>query len=84
MLSMLLYLKAFPIKEIEVQIDMCKAWEEIKLEVIEEGKLEGRLEGRLELLYQLVTEGFLNIKDAASKAFVTEDEFKELMKKAGY
>lgn len=81
-----------PIKEGEVQIDMCKAWEELKLEVIEEGlaqgmaqgMAQGRLEGRLELLYQLVTEGLLNIKEAASKASVTEDEFMELMEKAGY
>ena len=61
-----------PKKEGGVEMKMCEALADIKLE------------GKLEMLFQLVSEGLLNIKDASSKALVTEDEFRELMKKAGF
>lgn len=55
---------------------MCKAWEDI----IE----EGREEGKLAILFDFVSDGIIDISMAASKAGVTEEEFKVLMKKAGF
>lgn len=44
-----------------------------------EGKLEGRLEGKMEMLFDLVNDNLLSIRDAAFQAKLTEEAFKEKM-----
>lgn len=45
-----------------------------------EGRKEGRKEGRLQILFDLVHDGLLSVTDAASKAKLPEDVFKEEMR----
>lgn len=47
----------------------------------EEGRTEGRTEGALDVLYSLVHDGLLSIKDAAKRAGMTEQSFAGNMKK---
>ena len=51
----------------------------IKSEGKLEGRLEGRLEGKLEMLFDLVNDNLLSIRDAAFRAKLTEEAFKEKM-----
>lgn len=51
-----------------------------KLEGKLEGRLEGRLEGKMEMLFDLVNDNLLSIRDAAFRAKLTEEVFKEKMK----
>jgi hypothetical protein len=51
--------------------------EAVRAESEAKGKAEGKVEGRIELLLDLVKEGILTIADAAKKANMTEDEFKQ-------
>lgn len=44
-----------------------------------EGRREGKLEGRLEILFDLVNDKLLFVKDAASRAELTEEVFQEKM-----
>ncbi len=44
-----------------------------------EGRLEGRLEGKMEMLFDLVNDNLLSIRDAAFRAKLTEEVFKEKM-----
>lgn len=44
-----------------------------------EGRLEGKFEGKLEMLFDLVNDNLLSIKDAAFRAGLTEETFKEKM-----
>lgn len=44
-----------------------------------EGRLEGKFEGKLEMLFDLVNDNLLSIKDAAFRAELTEETFKEKM-----
>ena len=44
-----------------------------------EGRLEGRLEGKMEMLFDLVNDNLLSLKDAAFRAKLTEEVFKEKM-----
>lgn len=44
-----------------------------------EGRLEGRLEGKMEMLFDLVNDNLLSIRDAAFQAKLTEEAFKEKM-----
>lgn len=42
-------------------------------------KNEGKLEGKLEMLFDLVNDNLLTIRDAAFRAELTEEAFKEKM-----
>lgn len=72
------------------EVDMCKAIDDMmqesraegKAEGIAEGKAEGRTEGILFTLTSLVRDGVLSIKDAASRADMTESAFEAAMKKS--
>lgn len=44
-----------------------------------EGRWEGKIEGKLEMLFDLVNDDLLSIKDAAYRAGLTEELFKEKM-----
>ncbi|MCM1087704.1 MAG: hypothetical protein NC419_06070 [Muribaculaceae bacterium] len=55
----------------------------IRNEGIKEGIKEGFQRGRLEMLFDLVRENLLTIKDAASQAKLTEETFKEKMMDSG-
>ena len=45
----------------------------------EEGRREGRQEGAFEMLVTLVKDGLLNIKEAAKRAGITEETFRQKM-----
>ena len=62
------------------EVNMCEALQGI----YDDGKLEGEQKGRTDLLIELVVDGIMSITDAAKKALATEEEFKEIMHKAGY
>ncbi len=49
-----------------------------------EGKSEGKLEGKLELLFELVKDGTLKLAEAVERSSMSEEEFEQRMKKAGY
>ena len=44
---------------------------------------EGLQKGRLEMLFDLVRDNLLSIKDAASQAKLTEETFREKMMESG-
>lgn len=48
-----------------------------------EGRLEGRQEGKLELLFALVGDNLLSLEEAASRAKLTEDAFREKLQSYG-
>ena len=50
----------------------------------ERGLREGRREGSLKTLAGLIRDGILTIRDAASRAGLTEDEFTAQMAALGY
>lgn len=52
-------------------------------EGIEEGMQEGLQKGRMEMLFDLVRDNLLTIKDAASQAKLTEETFREKMLDSG-
>lgn len=64
---------------------MCEAIEELlkdsKSEGRAEGKIEGKVEGTLKTLAGLVKDKVLTTREAAARAAMTEDEFKEAMAK---
>ena len=70
-----------------VKVDMCKALEDWREELLEtgmergrlEGKQKGRLEGKLETLIELTKEGILAVDIAAGKAGMTAEEFGKLL-----
>lgn len=62
------------------EVNMCQAIEEL----IEDGRKEGNLSGRQGMLYELVRDGMLPVQTAARKMSVTEQEFLNKMKAAGY
>ena len=55
----------------------------IRNEGIKEGMQEGLQKGRLEMLFDLVRDNLLSIKDAASQAKLTEETFREKMMDSG-
>lgn len=57
--------------------EMLSAKAEGRAEGRAEGKAEGRAEGKLELLKEMVNDGILNIKEAAKRAGMSEDMFKQ-------
>lgn len=56
---------------------MVEGKREGRLEGKREGRLEGRLEGRIELLKDMVRDGLLTIKEAAQRAGISEELFKQ-------
>lgn len=58
---------------------MCEALRKLMKNDLEieraEGKLEGRLEGKLSILYELVKDNILSVKQAAHRANLSEAEF---------
>ena len=48
-------------------------------DILNRGRQEGRQEGRLSVLYSLVEEGVLSLADAAKRAGVSEQEFRNGM-----
>ena len=60
---------------------MCEAIEAILKDSRAEGKAEGIREGKLSTLANLAKDGLLNVRDAAVRARMTEDEFRDAMKK---
>lgn len=69
-------LTQYRLQDKEETTDMCKA--------IKDLIADGRKEGRLDTLYELVHDNLLSIKDAATRASLTETAFSDAMKKAGY
>ena len=70
-----------------MKIDMCKALEEWKEELLESG-MEAGIEvgmnaglqkGKLYMLTELVREGILTVEIAAEKAEMTVDEFNKML-----
>ena len=80
-------LEAYKGKEKE-DVDMCKAIDEWLADEREEGLKQGReqgsIAGRLNLLYELVRDNVISVKDAAVRASMTETVFADKMKAAGY
>lgn len=58
--------------------------DEIWEDALQEGIKKGRQDGKLEILYNLVHDGLLSIKDAAARAAMAESDFTTEMHKAGY
>ena len=58
---------------------MCEALRKLMKNDLEieraEGKLEGKIEGKLSLLYELVKDNILSVKQAAQRANLSEAEF---------
>lgn len=77
-------LKHYRLQEEEETTDMCKAITELIADGKEEGLKQGETKGRLEILFELVRDNLLSIKDAAIKASLTETAFSDAMKRAGY
>ncbi len=77
-------LKHYQLQEEEETTDMCKAITDLIADGREEGLKQGKAKGRLEILFELVRDNLLSIKDAAIKASLTETAFSDAMKKAGY
>lgn len=65
-----------PDKEGGTNMEVCKAWTELQE--------RNRREGRLETLFDLVSDNLLTLSNAAEKALMSEEDFAERMKKAGY
>lgn len=61
-------------------VDMCKAWEE----QYEDGRAKGLTQGREEEIFQSVSEGDYGISRGAEKLGISEQEFVERMKAAGF
>lgn len=47
--------------------------------IAEEAKEEGREEGKMEILISLVKDGLISVSDAALKAGMDEQQFKNMM-----
>lgn len=71
-------------REKEEEIKMCVAWDSFERKYTEIGRAEGRKEGRKEgiisTLTGLVREGILSVQDAANRASMPLEEFKELLR----
>ena len=71
-------------EEKKEEVKMCVAWDTFERECTEKGRAEGRLEGRREgvisTLTGLVREGILSVQDAANRASMPLEEFKELLR----
>lgn len=65
------------IPEGKEEINMCKAMEEL----IKDGEVRGEAMGILKTLTGLVRDGMISIKDAAPRAGMTEEQFREEMKR---
>ena len=59
---------------------MCVAWDTFERECTEKGRAEGRHEGVMSTLTGLVREGILSVQDAANRASMPLEEFKELLR----
>ena len=76
------------IPEEKEEVKMCVAWDTFERECTEKGRAEGRKEGRKEgrhegiisTLTGLVREGILSVQDAANRASMPLEEFKELLR----
>lgn len=75
-------LREYEAERKEEEIDMCKAFDEWLADEREEGREEGKTSGRLGLLYELVQDGLLSMKEAAEKAGMAENVFAVGMKNA--
>ncbi|MDD6810989.1 MAG: hypothetical protein PUD93_03855 [Lachnospiraceae bacterium] len=71
-------LREYETEKKEEEIDMCKAFDEWLADEREEGKSSGRLG----MLYELVQDGLLSMKEAAERAGMTEKVFAVGMKNA--
>jgi hypothetical protein len=58
---------------------MCEALRELMKDDIAQGRAEGRAEGAKELLFSLVKDGLISIKEAAARLNLTESAFIEQM-----
>jgi predicted transcriptional regulator YheO len=68
-------------KETESGVNtMCEIMERLTTEARDEGLNEGIAKGKLEILYNLVQDGVLTLKDAANRANMTEVIFTEKTK----
>lgn len=64
----------------EKRFNVCKAWEDWRLEGKEEGKAEGKAEGKIEYLVQAVCKKLQKNKQAAVIADELEEELAEIEK----
>jgi len=55
-------------------IDMCKAWEDQKLEGIKEGIKEGKKEGRLELIRRIMENRKMSLEEVLEMIGMSEEE----------
>lgn len=62
------------------EIKMCVAWDSFERKYTEIGRSEGRREGVMSTLTGLVREGILSVQDAANRASMPLEEFKELLR----
>ena len=69
------------IPEGEEEINMCEAIEKMMSDSKDLGKVEGKEEGKLAAFAELVEDGLLSIREAAARMKMTEDEFRDAMKK---
>lgn len=69
------------IQEGKEEINMCKAIEEMIKDGEVRGELRGEELGILKTLTGLVRDGMISIKDAAPRAGMTEDQFREEMER---
>lgn len=65
------------VREVEDMLSLVEYAEE---KGIKKGHKEGLKEGRISTLISLVKDGLLTVSEAASRAEVSEDEFKSYMK----
>ncbi len=61
--------------EYEAKTIKNEGWLEGKVEGHKEGKIEGKMEGKIEVLFDLVENHVFTIKEAASYAGLTVEEF---------
>ncbi len=61
--------------EYEAKTIKNEGWLEGKVEGHKEGKIEGKMEGKIEVLFDLVENHVFTIKEAASYADLTVEEF---------
>ena len=68
--------------------EMCKAIEELCRDTYNEGIIagmtKGKIEGKIDTLCEFVRDGIITATQGAFRAKLSEDEFKEIMKKYGY
>jgi len=62
------------------EIKMCVAWDSFERKYTEIGRAEGHRDGVISTLTGLVREGILSVQDAANRASMPLEEFKELLR----